>query len=307
MKELNRKRARIRILSPNSTHFRCHVSFFRFLSVCPDDEPGTRTNPDRIPDPSRKKRARQGASSIFSWEAEALEVEAAKALPPPRRVLANSSPRPCRRLTASSPPPRHLLAASSPPPCRLLSTSLPPARRPPARSPSPRRPSPRRPPPRHPPPLAVAASLPLARLLAACLLAARPPPHRPPACLTARPPPRHLPPPSHAMLTLLLIPLASSSPPRVISLPPRLITSSSPCCRIDTHPCVFAPPPATHRVFFNTIPPLCACSMNTITGYGFHLFLFQKSQYHAQPERGGARNYVGHYHTTYSEFHPQHM
>ena len=271
----------------------------------------TREDPDPLPQqhpfplsrkflsvsgPSRKKRARH-VPRQSSLKAEALEVEAAKALPPPRRVLANSSPRPCRRLTASSPPPRHLLAASSPPPCRLLSTSLPPARRPPARSPSPRRPSPRRPPPRHPPPLAVAASLPLARLLAACLLAARPPPHRPPACLTARPPPRHLPPPSHAMLTLLLIPLASSSPPRVISLPPRLIASSSPCCRIDTHPCVFAPPPATHRVFFNTIPPLCACSMNTITGYGFHLFLFQKSQYHAQPERGGARNYVGHYHS----------
>ena len=246
---------------PNSSYFLCHASFFSFRF--------------RFMRPVQKKRARQMRRPRRRHTHE----------PTLRRVLAAASPPPRRLLVISSPLPRRFLAASFPPPFRL-----------PARSPSPRRPSPRHPPPRHPPPRrrppcrSPASSLP-ASSPPARHLTAHPPPHRPPACLTGHCPPASSPSASAfsrradtpADTPRLL--LASSPPPRLLASPPRLLASSphphrfAASARIHVST-AFAPPPATHRVFFNTIPPLCACSINTITctGFGFHLFLFKKSQ-----------------------------
>ena len=121
MKELNRKRARIRILSPNSTHFRCHVSFFRFPMTNP--EPGQKPGPARHGEKSPSgclvnlllgSRGRQQRRSLLL----------AAFSPTLRRVLAAASPPPRRLLVICSPPPRRLLAASFPPPFRLLVVRL---------------------------------------------------------------------------------------------------------------------------------------------------------------------------------------
>ena len=113
MKELNRKRARIRILSPNSTHFRCHVSFFRFQAR-PE-----RKEPVRVP-----RQSSPGKPRPWKWRQQRRSLLLAAFSPTLRRVLAAASPPPRRLLVICSPPPRRLLAASFPPPFRLLVVRL---------------------------------------------------------------------------------------------------------------------------------------------------------------------------------------
>ena len=133
----------------------------------------TRENPDPLPQQHPFPLSRKFLSvSEARPEEKSPSDETAKAQ---AHARANSSPRPCRRLTTSSPPPRHLLAASSPLPRRLLSTSFPPACSQSVSSPSVSSPS---------------ASSPSASTRCRGLLAARPPPR----CLSPRRPPASSPP-----------------------------------------------------------------------------------------------------------------
>ena len=172
MKELNRKRARIRILSPNSTHFRCHVSFFRFPMTNP--EPGQKPGPARHGEKSpsgclvnlllgSRGPGSGGSKGAPSSSPRSRQLFAAS-LPPPHRLLAASSSSARRLLAASLPPPFHLPSACSSSACSQSVSS------PSVSSPS--------------------ASSPSASTRCRGLLAARPPPR----CLSPRRPPASSPP-----------------------------------------------------------------------------------------------------------------